>query len=201
LQGGWLFGGAYHYHPAVRPVLPGGVPLFIPLAWFVLCGLPLMLLRSLKTWRPDGTRDVPRLVFKSALAAWGVMACDLALDPIAVSLGLWTWESPGAYFGIPGLNFLGWWVVAFGVFLAGCGWAGFGDRPAPPVPIRYDLGWGVAHGLLLILLALCASNRLGEGMPVAFAVAAISPLSLRWVAEVYWKIKVRRRRGGTCGSA
>jgi len=192
LQGNWLFGGAYIYHADVQLLLPGGVPVFIPFAWFVLSGLPVMLLRSLKTTRPDGSIDGRWLVWKSALGAWGVMACDLALDPIAVSAGLWSWEYPGAYFGIPLLNFTGWWVVAFVIFLVGFGWAGLGRRPVPSLGLRYDLVWGGAHGGLLILLAVAASNRMDCGLPVWVALAAITPLNLRWLNEVLCEIKIRR---------
>ena len=89
LRNAWLFGSIYSYHPALRPVLPGGVPLFIPLSWFVVIGLPVMLLRSWKTrgnWR--------RILWKSAAGALGAVACDLALDPVAVSVGLWSWRDP-----------------------------------------------------------------------------------------------------------
>ncbi|HEY9702530.1 MAG TPA: carotenoid biosynthesis protein, partial [Allocoleopsis sp.] len=33
---------------------------------------------------------------------------DLVIDPGAVKLGLWIWENPGIYYGIPFTNFLGW---------------------------------------------------------------------------------------------
>ncbi len=192
LQGNLLFGGAYIYHADVQPLLPGGVPLFIPFAWFVLSGLPVMLLRSLKTTHPDGTLNGRQLIWKSALGAWGVMACDLALAPSAVSAGLWSWDRLGAYFEIPLMNFVGWWVVAFVVFLVGYGWAGLGRKPLPSQSLRYDLVWGGAYGLLLLLLAVAASNRMDCGLPVWVALAAISPLSLRWLNEVFCEIKIRR---------
>jgi len=193
LNGKLLFGGIYEYHADVQLVLPGGVPLFIPLAWFFLSGLSVMLLRSLGTRGEDGHLAWGRLGFKCALAAWGVMACDLVLDPIAVSVGLWTWEGGGRYFGIPLLNFAGWFGVAFVLFAVGYGWAGLGRREPRPISIRYDVVWGLAHGLLLILLGVAASSRLGGTLPIWLALLAISPLSLRWLNEVIWKIKQRRR--------
>jgi len=196
LQGGWLFGGAYRYHPVVGPFLPGGVPLFIPLAWFVLAGLPVMLLRSWKIFRTDGTLDVRQLFLKSAWAAWGVMVCDWVLDPIAVSVGLWSWELPGHYFGIPLLNFAGWWGVAFTVFLVGFGWIGMGRSGIRTLSLRYDAVWGLSHGLLLILLGLATHYRLGSTLPVWLALAALSPLSLRWLNEVLWKGRIHRFVGG-----
>jgi len=193
LQGDWLFGGVYDYHADMQLLLPGGVPFFIPLAWFVLAGLPVMLLRSLSIRGEEGPRAWQQMGFKCALAAWGVMACDLALDPIAVSVGLWTWEGSGGYFGIPWLNFAGWWGVAFVVYAVGYTWAGLGRTPLRPISIRYDVVWGLAHGLLLVLLGIAASARLDSTLPVWLALLAISPLSLRWLNEVIWKIKLRRR--------
>ncbi len=29
-----------------------------------------------------------------------------------VARGLWAWDHPGGYFGIPWVNFLGWWLAA-----------------------------------------------------------------------------------------
>jgi uncharacterized membrane protein len=193
LQGNWLFGGVYDYHVDVQLLLPGGVPFFIPLAWFVLAGLPVMFLRSWPTRAADGSLKLRSLALKCALAAWGVMACDLALDPIAVSVGLWTWEGSGGYFGIPLLNFAGWWVVAFVVYAVGYSWAGLGRGAHRPISIRYDVVWGLAHGLLLLLLGVAAHARLGSTLPVWLALLAISPLSLCWLNEVIWKIKTRRR--------
>ncbi len=95
--------GDYHYTTALQPQL-GGVPLLIPLAW-------LMLLPS--AWavgqRITGKQRGVRFTVTSAAAftAW-----DFFLDPQMVGWGYWTWSMPGGYFGIPWLNFGGWFVGA-----------------------------------------------------------------------------------------
>lgn len=187
LRNAWLFGSVYSYHPALRPVLPGGVPLFIPLSWFVVIGMPVMLLRS---WKTGG--NWARLLWKSAVGALGAVACDLALDPIAVSVGLWSWQDPGPYFGVPAMNFAGWWLVAFVMLLAG--YAGCARKPAESlwVPIRFDLGWSGANGLLLALLTGAAYQHLDSGLPVLWAFLALSPLLAFWHVEVFGKIKACR---------
>ena len=192
LRGGWLFGGVYAYHPALRPVLPGGVPLFIPFAWFVLAGIPVVLLRSLDTTRPDGRAAGGRRLFKAAFAAVGVVALDLALDPIAVSTGLWTWASPGAYFGVPWTNFAGWWGVAFAVFLVGDGWAGLGRAGENRRALRYDLTWTLAHLLLLVLLGGAAIRRVGSAWPAAWTIVALAPLIAVWLRDLGWSILAAR---------
>lgn len=189
LHGRWLVDVPYGYNPDVGPFLPGGVPLYIPLAWFMFAGIPVMLLRGIATVRPDGKRDNARLAQKSAVSAVGMVAYDLALDPIAVSHGLWSWEQPGSYYGIPLMNFANWWVVSLIVFGAGYGWMGM-DRPVGrPVPIRYDLAWGGANLLALAMLGCAASNRIGCIQPVLLAIAVLSPLGIFWIARVYREIK------------
>ena len=189
LQGGWLFGSPYAYHPGIHPLLPGGVPLFIPLAWFSLAGLSVVLLNGWKTTRPDGRQAAGRLLSKSAWSALGMVACDLALDPVAVSLGLWTWARPGPYFGVPWLNFAGWWGVAFVVFLAGYGWAGLGRSEACRIPLRHELAWGVSHGALLVLMGFGVYNRIGSCEPLVLSMAVMSPLSLCWLNRVHGRIQ------------
>ena len=194
LKGGWLFGSAYAYHPGIRPLLPGGVPLFIPLAWFSLAGLPVVLLSGWKTARADGRLDAGRVLAKSAWSALGMVACDLALDPVAVSLGLWTWARPGPYFGVPWLNFAGWGAVSFLVFLAGYGWAGLGRAAAGRLPLRHELAWGAAGGALLVLMGVGVRNRIGSCEPLVLAMAAMLPLSLFWLARLHARVRAVRPR-------
>lgn len=41
-----------------------------------------------------------------------LVCLDLVLDPGAVAMGFWAWENPGAYYGVPFVNFLGWVLTA-----------------------------------------------------------------------------------------
>ena len=95
--------GAYHYTELLQPQLLG-VPLLIALAWLMLLP-PAWAVAQRVTGRASG----PAFVAVSALAftAW-----DLFLDPQMVHWGLWIWDSPGAYFGIPLVNFAGWLLIA-----------------------------------------------------------------------------------------
>lgn len=95
--------GAYDYTATLQPQLLG-VPLLIPLAWLMMLP-PAWAVAQRITGRTSG----PVFVIVSALAftAW-----DLFLDPQMVHWGLWVWEEPGLYFGIPLVNFAGWLVVS-----------------------------------------------------------------------------------------
>lgn len=93
--------GQYAYTPLLQPQI-GGVPLLIPLAWLMM--LPPSWAVALQVAkRPFSIALVSAL----ALTAW-----DLLIDPQMVSWRLWVWEQPGGYFGIPWLNFFGWFMTA-----------------------------------------------------------------------------------------
>jgi len=109
--------GAYHYSDTFRPQL-AGVPLLIPLAWMMMLApawaVSQILLDGWSERLGGAQSGRYRLAF-AALAGLAFTAWDLYLDPQMVGRGLWVWESPGAYFGIPLLNFLGWWLSATAV--------------------------------------------------------------------------------------
>jgi uncharacterized membrane protein len=112
LRWGDLVGFGYAYHAALQPRLPGGVPLFVPLAWCVLARVPLVLLRSM---RITGAKH--RVLAKTLCCALALAAWDLLLDPLAVSAGFWTWYSPGVYYGVPLLSLAFWFLVGLAVYL------------------------------------------------------------------------------------
>lgn len=151
--------GAYHYTDRLQPQLLG-VPLLIPLAWLMMLP-PAWAVSQRITGRASG----PLFVAVSALAftAW-----DLFLDPQMVHWGLWTWDQPGQYFGIPLVNFAGWLgVSALITALA---------RP-PALPIRpllviYTLTWLIETvGLILFwgLYGPALAGFVGMGLFVALA--------------------------------
>lgn len=120
--------GAYHYTAALTPQL-GGVPLIIPVAWLMMLPTAWAVAHAIV-----GEHSGWRFVVTSAAAftAW-----DLFLDPQMVLWGYWVWQEPGGYFGIPWLNFLGWFVAAALITLL--------VRPKLPPPIGllaiYTITW------------------------------------------------------------
>lgn len=93
--------GSYDYTSALQPQL-GGVPLLIPLAWLMLLPAAWGVSQAI-TGETQGIRFV--LVSAGAFTAW-----DFFLDPQMVGWGYWVWDTPGGYFGIPWVNFLGWFL-------------------------------------------------------------------------------------------
>jgi len=102
--------GAYEYTDALQPQL-AGVPLLIPLAWLMMLipawGVAEAILAGRKVRLGRWYAPLYAMVAGAAFTTW-----DLYLDPQMVARGLWLWDQPGGYFGIPWVNFLGWWLAA-----------------------------------------------------------------------------------------
>ncbi|PKN92590.1 MAG: carotenoid biosynthesis protein [Chloroflexi bacterium HGW-Chloroflexi-6] len=139
--------GKYEYTGLLQPQL-AGVPLLIPLAWMMM--LPpawaiasIILKKTLPHNRHEETQRkilwglAPFLVKFVFLSSLAFTAWDLFLDPQMVGWGFWVWENPGAYFGIPLSNYLGWIVVSAIITLA----ANPKNLPVGPLSLVYVLTW------------------------------------------------------------
>lgn len=127
--------GAYHYTDALQPQL-AGVPLLIPLAWLMMLAPAWAVGEAILSDRRERLGRWYALVH-AGLAGLAFTAWDLYLDPQMVARGLWVWDNPGGYFGIPWVNFLGWWSSA--TLLT---WLIRPHRlPRPPLLIIYTLTW------------------------------------------------------------
>ena len=93
--------GTYDYSGELGPKLLG-VPLIIPLAWTWMAWPAWLAARRVTRNRP----------VRIALAAAGLTAWDLFLDPQMVAEGYWRWHDPvpalPGLSGIPISNYLGW---------------------------------------------------------------------------------------------
>ncbi|MFI7074048.1 carotenoid biosynthesis protein [Micromonospora sediminicola] len=116
--------GSYDYSGELGPKL-AGVPLIIPLAWTWMAWpawLTAVRLTQALKGGPSSTGGVKKGPFlaRVALAAVGLAAWDLFLDPQMVAEGYWTWlDATPALPGLPGIpvsNYLGW--LGFAVLLA-----------------------------------------------------------------------------------
>lgn len=108
--------GSYRYTASLQPQL-NGVPVVIPLAWFMML-VPAWAVASILSSQPI-FRPVRYFMFvifsAAAIAAW-----DLFLDPQMVGWGFWEWQAVQAgqaghagydYFGIPWTNYAGWFLT------------------------------------------------------------------------------------------
>ncbi len=99
--------GDYSYLNGLGYKIAGLVPFTIPLSWFYL-GISAYLLargcllKSAPTWG--------RQMGAIAIGALLLMSWDFVLDPAMsqTAMPFWYWHTPGAFFGMPYQNFLGW---------------------------------------------------------------------------------------------
>ena len=103
--------GEFTYLVSLGPMLPGGVPLGLPV-FFLPLVLNAYLLVLLLSGRTAGRRPV-----RLGAALAGVLAIDLVLDPAAVAIGFWAYADGGAYYGVPASNYAG-WLLSGGVAVA-----------------------------------------------------------------------------------
>ena len=97
---------AYEYTPLLGPKLFGHLPFLIPLSWFVCC-LPAYVLAAKAVGRDNRIGRV-------LLATFLVVLWDVSLDPaMSFVTSYWVWAKPGAYYGMPLVNLVGWAVTAF----------------------------------------------------------------------------------------
>lgn len=108
--------GDYSYLSGLGYKIAGLVPFTIPLSWFYL-GLSSYLLArgGLGVGRDDGApKSIVRVVLTHAgaiaLGALLLTSWDFVLDPAMsqTAMPFWYWHQPGAFFGMPYQNFVGW---------------------------------------------------------------------------------------------
>ena len=143
--------GRYTYTDALRPQV-GGVPMQVPAAWLMM--LPPAWAVGTAICSKHHTTGYPsmwrHLAAYSVVSGLAFTAWDLFLDPQMVAWGVWQWEKPGIYFGVPVINFFGWALTAFIVIL---GLSRTFDSNAVP-----------REALLLVYTTVWVLNSLGLGL-------------------------------------
>lgn len=140
--------GRYAYTPTLQPQIRH-VPLIIPLAWMMM--LPPAWAVGSRIARGSGGL---RFALASGLAftAW-----DFFLDPQMVHWGFWVWQEPGGYFGIPWLNYLGWFIVASLLTLILRPHA----LPVRPLLLIYTITWALETIGLILFWGLIGPGLVG----------------------------------------
>jgi putative membrane protein len=133
--------GHYAYTDKLGPRV-AGVPILAAAAWSMM---------ARPAWVAAGWTTT-RATARVALAAAGLTAWDVYLDPRMVAEGYWVWPKGGRYEGVPASNFAGWYGVGIVVF------AGLAALDRGPVGAVDDgalflyawtwVGEAVANGLL-----------------------------------------------------
>lgn len=159
--------GHYRYLSGLGYKISGLVPFTIPLSWFYLGLCAYLLARAgLKSLSIPGW-----VQFWGAIALGSLLltSWDFVLDPAMsqTTVPFWIWEQPGAFFGMPYQNFLGWMGtgIAF-MSVAALLWRRY---PLPNAPS--SLGFPLAIYLSNFAFATCMSLAAGFWVPVLLGIA------------------------------
>jgi uncharacterized membrane protein len=157
--------GDYHYGAALGAKI-AGVPLIIPLAWFMMVYaswiVAHILLEGASTPSSAYGALARVLIASTAMTAW-----DAVMDPGKAESGAWIWEKGGPYFGVPFQNFVGWIATTGAIYLIVAVAFRFVSRPRVRSNARFYTGLPV---LAYALVAL--DHLLIETIPQLHIVAA-----------------------------
>ena len=86
---------------------------YIFFGWIAMCGMSLLLAEGILCRRDEDMLTETVTIWQvPLLAAVVAVAFDLFIDPVAVAAGYWVWlKEANMYYGIPLLNFVGWFVL------------------------------------------------------------------------------------------
>ena len=104
--------GSYHYSDEMGPKL-FLVPLLIGPAYFGVGYLSWTLARAILG---DGSGKLRGAlsVATPVIASFIMVSWDLTIDPMMSTMtGNWIWHHGGSYFGVPFVNFLGWYLTVY----------------------------------------------------------------------------------------
>ncbi len=188
---GYPFGG-YAYTEMLGHRILGLVPFPIPISWACILYCSLAMCGRLLPARDD----LPTRLRWAAAGAFILTAWDVAMDPAMVKTFHWVWTEPGAFYGMPYTNWLGWLATGFVLSLVMLRFVpptAFAARVSPtrlplvlyaldgimPVAIclRHGMFWAAGLGTLAMGLPLLLG--LGRSARATGKRAAASP----WYAE------------------
>lgn len=171
--------GDYRYLSGLGYKIADLVPFTIPLSWFYV-GLCTYLIarvglegRSLPTW----AKSVGAIALGSLLLTFW----DFVLDPAMsqTDVPFWVWEQPGAFFGMPYQNFVGWFLT--GVIFMTTAHLFWGNESLGLT--RADLTFPFAVYFSNILFGVVLSLAAGIWIPVMLGIifAVIPCFVLYWI--------------------
>lgn len=129
-----------------------GTKLFGLTPWTVAFAYPPIILLAYWFVRSRTSRLAAVLLGTALMAT----AIDTVLDPAAVALAFWRWDTPGFYYGVPLVNFGGWLLSSF---VAGA--------LLHSLLRNYPVGRGLAYsGLAIVCFWTFVNAWLGQWLPV-----------------------------------
>jgi len=167
--------GPYHYTDRLGQKFLNLVPIMIPAAWMVMM-YPSMVIAKLVI--PAAWSGSRRILSVAALSGIIMTAWDVVMDPMMVHGGNWVWEVRGWYFGIPLINFWGWWLTAFIAVLVFQLFTRKMKKSIPLIPDRWAVFIYCFIGLISIIT--CMLVKL-EGAALAGILAMLPWMAAGWL--------------------
>lgn len=107
--------GHYHYTDKLGPKL-GTVPLLIMPAYFAMCYVSWNLAHIVLNKFEHRADSLQRFAVP-VISAFIMVMWDLCMDPSRATMAqAWIWHDGGSYFGVPFVNFLGWYLTVYLIF-------------------------------------------------------------------------------------
>lgn len=109
--------GNYHYSEAFIGPFIGLVPVMIMPAYFAM-GYFSWTIASILLDKKDAVLRKADIILQPLLASFVMVMWDLSFDPATSTIGqFWVWHDGGAYFGVPFVNYLGWFLCVFTFYM------------------------------------------------------------------------------------
>lgn len=161
----------YEYTDRLGPKIAGDVPYFIPTSWYALAVLAYDL----------GGRLNIGVAGRVVATAVLMIVWDVALDPAMNQGGgtfvFWSYPGGGAYFGMPWVNWYGWFVTSIMIALAFEMLGGM--RPSPDAFVHKWAPWVFVLNVAFPI-AICLLYGLVPAGLIAIAVLAVTMAVIRW---------------------
>ncbi len=115
IKTGIIFGGYFNYDIKGNGPIIFKVPIFIILTWYGLIYMSFNYVIYVFEVSNMGFSNfsIIEIAMISFFCGFFIMLLDLILDPIGVDENRWSWKNPGVYYGVPYLNFFGWFLCCF----------------------------------------------------------------------------------------
>ena len=115
IKTGITFGGFFNYDIKGNGPIIFEVPIFIILTWYGLIYMSFSYVTFILKLESINFSNFSfiEITTISSYCGLSIMLLDLILDPIGVDEKRWSWRIPGAYYGIPYLNFFSWFLCCF----------------------------------------------------------------------------------------
>jgi putative membrane protein len=127
--------GDFIYNDLLGEKVFGLTPWTVAFAYPPILLLSYWMSRKILTNLADMNGGLSLFLATAGLTALFAMAIDLVLDPAAVALGFWNWESPGFFYEVPLINFLGWLLSGF---IGGALLHSLWGKTEPPKALAYS---------------------------------------------------------------